>query len=295
MRFREKGHKVEWNGLEVEQINEAFYAVRPRVGCNTGICVKDGLALVLDSGYLPKAGALIGRMVQETLGCRIELLFNTHYHADHTFGNQSFDCPILSSAKCRDSMRESLSTFWTPEEIEKAKEEDSELVEEWKDLSITFPTTTFVKQKSYIFHGIHVIFRKLGGHTPGSSVAYFPDYNLLFSGDLVFGKIYPTLLTDGDPFELIVALKKILDMDVGTIVPGHGETCGKPFVELLIGYWECVISCCRERLETGSSGDKVIETITSHCHLPGIPYNEMKHRRNVNSVLHFMKEHTREQ
>lgn len=282
---------MRWDDFDIEKISEVFYVVKQTRGGNIGICVKDNSALIVDSGYSPKRSAGLIKTLNENLGCRIELLFNTHYHSDHTFGNQFFECPILSSEECRNIMQECLSTYWTPEEIAKAKEEDPELVEGWKDLRITFPTMTFKKERSYDFKGIKIIFQKLGGHSKDSSIAYFPDYKLLFSSDIVFGECYPTLLShDCGPVELIQALRKIMDMDVEIIIPGHGTTCNKSMVRRLIEYWECLTSECRKLIALDLNDERIQDILGSRCHLQMVSMNERKHKRNVDTVLKFVRE-----
>ncbi len=278
------------NELDVEQINDVFYVIRQHKGGNIGVCIRDHAALILDSGYLPRRSALLTQMVQEDLGCRIELLFNTHYHADHTFGNQSFDCDILSTTKCKNTMRECLSTHWAPDEIEKAKLEDPELVDGWKDLRITLPTTTFDRRKECVFHGIRILFLEVGGHTAGSAVAVLPDYRLLFSGDLVFGELYPTLLVDGDPYALVDVLSDVTKMEIDTIAPGHGVTCGKDFVERLTDYWRCLTSQSETLAAAGKSDGEIRETLISSCRLRGVPYNDARHVRNVSNVLEIIRQ-----
>lgn len=279
-----------WNDFDIEKINEVFYVVRQAQSCNIGVCIKDTSALMVDSGSSPKKSAVLKELLEENLDCRIELLLNTHYHSDHTFGNQSFVCPILSSEECKNIMQANLSTYWTPQEVAKAKEEDPELVEDWKNLKITFPIMTFKEELVYNFKGATVIFQKSGGHTKDSSVAYFPDYKLLFSGDIVFGECYPTLLPiDCNPYELIEALQKIIDMDVEIIIPGHGTTCNKTMAKRLIEYWECLTTQCRELVASSMSDDRVLETLTGRCHLPTIPMNEFKHKRNIVSVIKYCR------
>ena len=291
---------MKWNDFDIEKINEVFYVVRQTMGgSNIGVCIKDNSALIVDSGYSPKRSADLKRLLEENLDCQIELLFNTHYHSDHTFGNQSFNCPILSSEECKNTMQACLSSHWTSEEIAKAKEEDPELMEEWEDLKITFPTMTFKDELSYDFKGIKILFQKLGGHSKDSSIAYFPEYKLLFSSDIVFGECYPTLLSiDCSPFELIEALHKVIDMDAEIIIPGHGTTCpqdpnsdNKSMVRRLIEYWECLISECRKLVTSGLNDERIQLILSSRCHLQMVPMNERKHQRNVESALKFVREH----
>ena len=256
-----------------------------------GVCIKDNSALLIDAGHFPKKSAGLKGILEKKLGCRIEVLFNTHYHSDHTFGNQSFDCPIISSEECKNIMQKNLSTHWRPEEIRKAMEEDPELKQEWKDLKITLPTKTFQDKLSYNFEGISVIFQKLGGHTKGSSIAHFLDYKVLFSGDILFGDCYPTQLSiDPSPFELVKTLRKISQMNVETIVPGHGTTCDKLMVRKLTEYWQCLLSECQKLVGNGLSDGEIKETLSTRCHLETIAFDKRKQKRNVDSVLKYVRE-----
>jgi len=265
--------------------------VQQAKGANIGVCVKDNSAILIDSGYSPKSSAAFKDILEKKLSCKIELLFNTHYHSDHTFGNQSFDCPILSSEKCKNIMQKNISTHWTPEEINLAMEEDADLKEDWKDLKITFPSKTFKEKLSYDFKGIKVVFQVIGGHTQGSSVVIFPDYKLLFSGDIVFGDLYPTQLSiDPSPLELIKALRKIEVMDMEIIVPGHGAACDKLMVRKLIGYWECLMAECQKLIASGLNDEKIKEALVKECHLEKAAFNESKHRRNIDTVWKSIKQ-----
>jgi len=277
--------------FEIERINQVLFVVRQDKGANIGVCVKDNSALLIDSGYSPRKSRALKELVQEKLDCKIELLFNTHYHSDHTFGNQSFGCPIISSEDCKEIMQRNLSTHWTPEEIRKAMQEDPELKEEWEDLRVASPTRTFKEERTYDFKGIQLVFQRLGGHTKGSSVAWFPDYKLLFSGDIVFADFYPTQLSiDPSPLELIEALRKIEKMDVERIVPGHGNICGQSTVERLIGYWSCLTSECQKLFAKGMDEKAAEKVLLDRCHLEGITFDARKHKRNVDTVLKSIRQ-----
>lgn len=281
---------MKWNGFNVEKVKDEFYVIQQAAGANIGACVKDNSALLIDSGYLPKRSADLIKILEEKLKCSVELLFNTHYHSDHTFGNQSFDCPILSSEECKNIMQRNLFTHWTPEEINLAMKEDPELKEGWKGLKITLPNMTFKEKLYYDLKGIKAVFQRIGGHTQGSSVVFFPDYKLLFSGDLVFGDLYPTQLSiDLNPLELVKALQKIEEMDVEIIIPGHGATCDKSMVRKLIEYWNCLIAECQKLIASDFEDEKVKETLNNSCRLEKIAFDERKHKRNIDTILKFVR------
>jgi glyoxylase-like metal-dependent hydrolase (beta-lactamase superfamily II) len=153
---------MNWNDVSVEKIGDIFYVFRCTRGANIGACVIDNAALLIDTGYLPKKSAELITLIEQKLGCRVELAFNTHYHSDHTFGNQSISCPILASAKTRKAMQDCLSTHWNDTEIASAVDHDSQLEEEWEDLIITPPTDVFEGEEQRDFHGVRVKFETVG-------------------------------------------------------------------------------------------------------------------------------------
>jgi cyclase len=280
---------MEWRGLDIERRSDHFLIVRNTQACNIGICLAAGAALVIDAGMFPRIAADIVDLVRSHLGARIELVVNTHYHSDHTFGNQVFDCPILAAAACRDRMRQCLATHWSLPEIAKAGEEDPHLAAEWKHLQITLPTETFDQSLEIDFHGMPIVCTRLGGHTPDSTVVHFPDQKLVFAGDIVFAGVYPTLLSfDCTPVELIEALGKVSGMDVDVIVPGHGMTCDKTALSPLVDYWENLLAAARALVDAGRNREQMTDDLVGRCHLPDIAFSERKHRRNAETVLSFL-------
>ena len=128
-------------------------------------------------------------------------------------------------------------------------------------------------------------FKRLGGHTPGSSIALFPQYDIIYTGDLVFAGVYPTLLPDGDPFELIDALRKLKVMHANKYIPGHGFICDDNVIDSLVNYWQCSITVISQGIESGFGDNSIIEDTSNKCRVAGIEYDDFKHKRNTKSVL----------
>lgn len=276
-------------GYDVETLRDGIHVIRRPGLCNIGICVRDGFALVIDSGYIPRAAREISSDVRNRFDCTIELLFNTHYHSDHTFGNQSFSCPILASERCREIMESCRATYWSDKEIEAARREDPPLMEEWRDLVITSPTITFDEKMEYDFHGMRLVFQLLGGHSPDSSVLYIPREKLLFTGDIAFGGRYPTILGhDSNPEILIDVLGRLTLYDIDTIVPGHGTTGDKKMLASLIEYFSELLKEGRDAYHKGMNRDAAADWMRDRCHIPDIPFDERRHRRNSAAVWDYL-------
>lgn len=280
---------MRYKSLDISEIDEFFFLCKPSRGGNIGLFVKNRKALIIDSGYYPKTASDILSFIRESLTAEPVLLFNTHYHSDHTFGNQAFDCPILSSKACADRMRRGPASFWSPEEINKAKAEDTILAGEWRDLRITFPAEIFESEFEYSLEDEKVVFRKLGGHTPGSAVALFPRHDIIFTGDLLFIGVYPTLLRDGDPFELIEALQDLKAMHAKKYVPGHGYLCDDSAIDSLANYWQCLTAAIGKAVDSGQDDNSIIDETSNKCRLDGIEYDDFRHKRNIKSILAFLR------
>lgn len=71
---------------------------------------------------------------------------------------------------------------------------------------------------------IHVL--RASGHTPGTSMIHVPDARLIFTGDLVFNGLHPTMQY-AQSEAWLTALNRLRKMAVEIIVPGHGQVTDK--------------------------------------------------------------------
>jgi len=62
------------------------------------------------------------------------------------------------------------------------------------------------------------------GHSPGSITLYWASQKALFTGDLIFKEgLGRTDLPGGDGSKLKESIKRLADLDVECVLPGHGE------------------------------------------------------------------------
>ena len=227
--------------MDVVKITPSVTAVlRPADGANVGLIdTGEGLIVIDTAQSATEAAQVLG-----TAGAAPQqavLLINTHCHSDHTWGNQLFDCPILAHRLCRQMMTDCLTGRWSAESIEQGLAECDDpawaarMRQEWSDLQITLPTETFDRQRTVEIGSAVLELVHLGGHTPGSSVAWLPESGTLFTGDLIFQHQYP-YLQDADVPVWIAALEYMLTLPAQTIVPGHGTLCDEARVVELADY-----------------------------------------------------------
>ena len=207
-------------------------------------------------GHFQPAGAALEVEAAETISkAPILAAINTHYHLDHTFGNQAYAdrrIPIMAHERAPGLMKQrygalkgvdktSLSVPLKRKIAETADPQDKQHLQsdlgadQWMydaidSTTITYPTELLKSEQLPRRIDLGGISRRdrsrITGHTPTDLIIRIPDRDIVFTGDLLFYRYYPVAF-DAD----MRAWRKILDMFLGygrqtRFIPGHGPVCG---------------------------------------------------------------------
>jgi len=239
--------KIEINS---EKITENIYLLKGSGG-NIGVCVGEKGVLMIDSQFAPlsdKIKAAIKKLSDQP----IHYLVNTHWHGDHTGGNENINSDqILLIA--HDNVYERMSkenlmkafSRTVPAAPEKAR-----------------PELTFSDKMTLRFGGEAVmVFHVDNAHTDGDAMVYFANSNVLHMGDTFFNGRYPfiDLSSGGSVDGLLNAINTaIMVVDEDTkIIPGHGDLASK---KDLLKYREVVLTV-RDRVRGAIKEGKSLEMI----------------------------------
>lgn len=197
----------------------------------------DNFSLIIDSTLFPSTGRLLRNQVEKVFKLPIRFLFITHYHGDHLWGVPAFNDVIFlgSELLIENIIAEREIQLTRFEEWMKREPKKAHLIDE---IDISFlPHITFTNGIEIRDGKLVVELNHCGGHTSCSSYAYFPHEKVLFIGDLIFAKQWPWA---GDPTcnpdKWINALQEIMNLDVETIIPGHGPIVSKEEVEVYVNF-----------------------------------------------------------
>jgi glyoxylase-like metal-dependent hydrolase (beta-lactamase superfamily II) len=82
------------------------------------------------------------------------------------------------------------------------------------------------------------------GHVPSEISMYHPASRTLFAGDAIYGGMALTTRFGGakDWKVWIESLKKLDELEIERIVPGHGSICGKEEIQRNIAYLENLLA-----------------------------------------------------
>jgi len=198
---------------------------------NAGFVVTDGGVVVFDALGTPALGYRLLQRIREVTDQPVERIVISHYHADHIYGLQAFkehagNPPVWAQELALGYAGGSAAS--QGEDAQRRLAQRREALFPWVDENtyIVPPDLTFDDQTSFEVGDISFVLKHLGpAHAPGDSIMLVKDYNVLFSGDVIYKGRVPFL---DSPQTDINHWLEGLDYLVGLqpqpdyVIPGHG-------------------------------------------------------------------------
>jgi glyoxylase-like metal-dependent hydrolase (beta-lactamase superfamily II) len=200
-----------------------------------GAIVLPSKIIMIDSGVnLPKIKEF-REYVENEANKKTEILFITHSHSDHTWGNQIFsDCKIIAAPEVKKLMQKEKENL-TPENLERIKNMMDETIN-LDGLIITPPTETheYLEIKD---DDVTVIFKQTGGHTADSAYVFCEKYSVLFAGDNLFKDFFLYGQDkSSNPEKWLTAFEEYLALNVKYYIPGHQGICTNKTIQSYIDF-----------------------------------------------------------
>lgn len=201
--------------VETVEVTETLYMLIGQGG-NIGVSAGPDGVYLIDDQYAPMTPAIL-EAVRAISSGPIRLVVNTHWHGDHTGGNENLGkegALIFAHENVRSRMEkgQEITAFERPTPpAPKA----------------ALPHLTYNDRSAIHLNGeeaqlIHVH----GAHTDGDTFIYWPRSNVVHTGDLFFNGFYPVIdaWSGGGIDGVIAALGKVLDKtnEETRFMPGHG-------------------------------------------------------------------------
>lgn len=233
---------------QIVEVSDDIYAYLQLYGQwglnNAGFVVGPDHAVVIDTCFTVDRATAFRRRLEATTSKPPRTLLNTHHHGDHTYGNFLFrDTTIIAHERCRKEMIE------TGLETTKLFQEGVN----WGDIEIEPPSVTFRERLELHVGDLRIEAIFVGpAHTTNDVVYYLPDRKLLFAGDLVFSGGTPFVLM-GSVQGSLKAYQTLRELDIKTIVPGHGPICGPELIDDMAAYVDMVQDVAKEAFEDGTA------------------------------------------
>jgi glyoxylase-like metal-dependent hydrolase (beta-lactamase superfamily II) len=221
-------------------------------GGNIGVFSGEDGVFLIDDQYAPLTDEVRGA-IAEISARPMRFLLNTHWHGDHTGGNENLgQAGVLVVA--HDNVRTALR-----------QEQFLEIL----DLSVppfplaalpvvTFSDTLTFHMNGEVVHAFHVP----RAHTDGDSIVHFKNSNVVHVGDILFNGIYPYIDfgIGGSIDGMIEAGKAVLAIVDGNtkIIPGHGPLADREDLARSVAMLEGVRAKIAPLKAAGKSLEEVI-------------------------------------
>ena len=222
-------------------------------GGNVGVVLGPDGALMVDGG-LPNRAADLAKAISEVSPRMVQVLFNTHYHGDHVGSNE-----FLGKNKVRIVAHENVKKRLSERIESQAFGRTIEPLGAAGQPTETFTTGGKLAFGQEALEYTHVPL----SHTDGDAFVFFPNANIIHTGDLLFLGRYPVVdFTVGGSLAGMAAALERIDK-VGNaqtrVIPGHGPVATKTELRAARETWLAI----NQRLETmakeGRSIDEVLK------------------------------------
>ena len=215
--------------LRIQSVKKDLYMISGEGGNVAVYVTSDGVILVDD--MFDRNHADILAQVKTVTEQPIKYVINTHQHDDHAGG----DLKMLPIAEviAHQNVRANLEHIKQP------------YYEDTPGTPIGLPRVTFSDEFALRLGGKEVRAKYFGrGHTSGDVIVYFPELQVIHTGDLFLGRppapglvlvqtrpsrinIYVDYAQGGSFFDWTKTLDGALQLDFDTVIPGHGPVSTK--------------------------------------------------------------------
>lgn len=220
----------------LKQVGPGIYAAidgpEHKAGSNAGIVIGDNAVLVVDSFFTLEAARALVAQIHQLTPKPIRYVVNTHYHLDHTGGDQALrdvGAIIVAHRNVRGWVRVNNVNLFGERITPQLKAQIA---------ALPLPDLVTDKDLTIWLGSRRVVVKTVLGHTGGDLAVFVPDARVLFTGDLLWRKIPPNLI-DGSVKEWAATDADFASMPdaANTIyVPGHGDVADLKDVRDFRGY-----------------------------------------------------------
>jgi len=257
---------------------------------NTTVIIGDKSVLVVDSCLLPSSAQADIDQIRKWTKKPVTFLVNTHWHFDHTLGNQTYaqafpGIQIIAQKNTQKIIADfnpgAVARYPTREArfkkilaenkaadgyaLSDAERKDYEhaivglapVVAEMKTTTQLVPNVSFDRELNIDLGNRPVEIRFIGrGNTAGDTIVYLPKEKILMTGDLVD---HPApYFFGGFPVDQVTTLETLASFEATTVVPGHGDVLhDKTYIVQLIDLLKAVNDAVEKEVNDGKTLEEV--------------------------------------
>ncbi len=238
--------------IKTTRVSDGLYMLAGRGG-NIAVSAGEDGVFMIDDQFAPLT-AKIQAAISEISAKPVKFVLNTHWHGDHTGGNENFG-KAGAVLVAHENVRKRLSTGQFQEffnrQVPPAPPQ-------------ALPVVTFTRDLTFHLNGDEIaVFHVDPAHTDGDAMVYFKKANVMHVGDIYFNGIYPfiDLSSGGSVAGVIDAVDRVLNMvnESTRLIPGHGPLSNSAEFE---GY-RTMLTTIRDRVAKAIVAGKTFDQIVA--------------------------------
>ena len=208
--------------IQTRKLNDSTYML-VGAGGNIGLSVGDDAVFLIDDQFAPlapKIKAAVARITNKP----VQFLLNTHFHFDHTGGNESFgkDGALIVA---HDNVRRRMTSNQLIAMVGSSAKQDA-------SPTVALPVVTVSNDISFNINGEDIrAFHVPRAHTDGDLIVHFRKGDIVHMGDTFFNGSYPFIdsSSGGTADGVVAAADRVLALagEQTRIIPGHGPLGSK--------------------------------------------------------------------
>ena len=236
--------------IEAEKLTDNIYMLTGSGG-NIGLLIGEDGVFMIDDQYAPLSEKIMAK-INELTDQSVRYLINTHWHGDHTGGNENFGKKgaVIVAHK---NVRKRLST----KQLMRAFSREVPAAPE-----AAWPVITFEKDVTFHANGEDIMLMHIhSAHTDGDALVYFSNSNVIHMGDTYFKGRFPFIdISSGGTvagmIKLMDAALMIVD-DETKIIPGHGTLSNKEELKAYREMLQTIYDRVKKMVDSGADGETV--------------------------------------
>lgn len=231
----------------MEQVAPGIYVETRYASGSVGIIVTDAGVVCVDVPMLPSDVdhwlAQIRSVTQEP----IVSLIQTDYDLSRVVSTYRLKVPLTAHDAAWPRMKAYGSEKVLSQVSEMLRRDGTD--HKWRARlpDITFSERLILHKGEREVHVLHG-----GGHSPATCMVYVPGESVLFTGDVVFCGVHPTM-GQAETKQWLATLTALRKMSVDLLIPGHGKPCSRDATHALSDYIRDMRAMVRRSYQAGRS------------------------------------------
>ena len=237
--------------IQTTRVTESIYMLQGSGG-NIAVSIGDDGTFIVDDQFAPLTDKIVAAIAELT-DHQVDFVVNSHWHYDHTDGNENFG-RAGALIVAQDNSRRRMETDQIISLNGRAQPPYAE---------VGLPKITFLESMRFYYNDDVVDVIHTGpGHTDGDAQVYFRDSNVIHTGDMFvrYGLPFIDQPNGGSMDGMIDALWSLAGLidDDTIIIPGHGQLSTRTDLLEFRSMLTTIRGRLREQIAQGRTVDQVV-------------------------------------